>query len=269
MSMHTTAQANELRAFFTRARPFYCEIFNMAHAICGNYELAEYAVQSALLDCFRRGAPRSRAGLRESLRAGVRRAAIEQARLIDDAEPTWDGFCEDAIEGARGDVVLQIASTEGVEARRALMLRYGCGLRSRKISRLTGMPVKQVRDVLSRFERRVKRRLPPRERARIESRIARSARAWMDGQSASLPDPGAVYRGLEAELMESGAPGRSVSRVIARVLTLVLALIVAGLFWLVMILLEPPQMETPGAVSTPAVSQTAAPEDVFEAAGAG
>ena len=64
----------------------------MAHAICGNYELAEYAVQSAILDIFRRGTPRSRAGLRENLRARVRAMAVEQARLIDDAELTWDGF---------------------------------------------------------------------------------------------------------------------------------------------------------------------------------
>ena len=39
------AQADELRTFFTRVRPYYRELFNMAHAVCGNYEVAEYAVQ--------------------------------------------------------------------------------------------------------------------------------------------------------------------------------------------------------------------------------
>ena len=62
MSNIVTTQADELRAFFARVRPCYRELFNMAHAICGNYELAEYAVQSAILDVFRRGSPRSRAG---------------------------------------------------------------------------------------------------------------------------------------------------------------------------------------------------------------
>ena len=104
------AQADELRTFFTRVRPYYRELFNMAHAVCGNYEVAEYAVQSAMLEVFRRGTPRSRAGLRETLRAQTRSMALEQARLIDDAELTWDGFRADAIEGAGGDLVLQAAS---------------------------------------------------------------------------------------------------------------------------------------------------------------
>ena len=67
-----TIQADGLRTFFARVKPYYAELFNMAHAICGNYELAEYAVQSAILDVFRRGSPHSRAGLRETLRAQTR-----------------------------------------------------------------------------------------------------------------------------------------------------------------------------------------------------
>ena len=162
MSNIVTTQADELRAFFARVRPCYRELFNMAHAICGNYELAEYAVQSAILDVFRRGSPRSRAGLRETLRAQTRAMAMEQARLIDDAELTWDGFREDAIEGAEGDVVLQAASLEPLENRRMLMLRYGCGLSAHDIARLLDMPAAQVSGVLTRFSRRLKRRLPPR-----------------------------------------------------------------------------------------------------------
>ena len=38
-----STQADALRAFFARVRPYYRELFNMAHAICGNYELAEKA----------------------------------------------------------------------------------------------------------------------------------------------------------------------------------------------------------------------------------
>ena len=149
MSNIVTTQADELRAFFARVRPCYRELFNMAHAICGNYELAEYAVQSAILDVFRRGSPRSRAGLRETLRAQTRAMAMEQARLIDDAELTWDGFRADAIEGAGGDAVLQAASQESLEDRRALMLRYGCGLRPRDIARLLNVPAAQVTTALS------------------------------------------------------------------------------------------------------------------------
>ena len=135
--------------------------------------------------------------------------AVEQARLIDDAELTWDGFREDAIEGAGGDAVLQAASLEPLENRRMLMLRYGCGLRARDIARLLDMPAAQVSGVLTRFSRRLKRRLPPREHARVERAIARSARAWLEKQNGGVPDAGAVYRSLEAELMEAGAPHAS------------------------------------------------------------
>ena len=123
-----TTQADELRAFFARVRPCYRELFNMAHAICGNYELAEYAVQSAILDVFRRGTPRSRAGLaRDPARAQTRAMAVEQARLIDDAELTWDGFRADAIEGAerRRRFAGRLAGTAGGSPRAdaALWLR--------------------------------------------------------------------------------------------------------------------------------------------------
>ena len=266
-----STQADALRAFFARVRPYYRELFNMAHAICGNYELAEYAVQSAILDIFRRGTPRSRAGLRENLRARVRAMAVEQARLIDDAELTWDGFREDAIEGAEGDVVLQAASLEPLENRRMLMLRYGCGLRARDIALLLDAPAAQVATALTRFTRRLKRRLPPREQPRAERAIARSARAWLEKQSVGVPDAGAVYRSMEAELMEAGAPAHRVSRVLGRVVTVVIAIFLAALFWLLMVLIQPPRLEDP--VPAPTVAATASatapaamPEDGFSAA---
>ena len=253
----SAAAAEELRAFFARVRPDYRELFNMAHAICGNYETAEYAVQSAILQIYRGAGPvKSRMGLRESLRGAVRREAVSQTLLIGETELTWDGFCPDAIDGAQGDFILQAAAQEGVDARRTLMLRYGCGLRMREIVRLTGMTRAQAVGVCTRFERRVKRRLPPRDRARVESRIVRCARAWLARQSEGVPDPAAVYRSLEAELLETGAPGRRLSRALSYGLWAILALLLALLFWVVMVLLEPPRLEQPGevaAVQTPAV----------------
>ena len=259
-----STQADALRAFFARVRPYYRELFNMAHAICGNYELAEYAVQSAILDIFRRGTPRSRAGLRENLRARVRAMAVEQARLIDDAELTWDGFREDAIEGAEGDVVLQAASLEPLENRRMLMLRYGCGLSAHDIARLLDMPAAQVSGVLTRFSRRLKRRLPPREHARVERAIVHSARGWLEKQNGGMPDAGAVYRSLEAELMEAGGGAHRVSRVLGRVLAIAVALLLAALFWLFMVLLQPPRLEEPAA-PTVAATPSAAPAEDFSA----
>ena len=42
--------SEELRAWFKGVQPIYVELFNAAHVMCGNYDLAEYALRSAILD---------------------------------------------------------------------------------------------------------------------------------------------------------------------------------------------------------------------------
>ena len=37
--------AEALRSFYSRVTPVIPELFNVAHAICGNYDLAEYSLQ--------------------------------------------------------------------------------------------------------------------------------------------------------------------------------------------------------------------------------
>ena len=113
------------------------------------------------------------------------------------------------------------------------------GLSAHDIARLLDMPAAQVSGVLTRFSRRLKRRLPPREHARVERAIVRSARGWLEKQNGGMPDAGAVYRSLEAELMEAGGSTHRVSRVLGRVLAIAVALLLAALFWLFMVLLQP------------------------------
>ena len=250
---------DRLRVYFARVKGVYRELFNMAHAICGNYELAEYAVQRALLTCFlRSGRLKSRVGFRENLRAAVRREAVEQVLLLGDAELNWDGFREDAIDGAQGDLVLSMASGESSDARRLIMLRYGCGLRAGRIARVLKVPPKQIKSALDRFERRVRRRIPAKERGRVDARIALSARAWLSQHAASVPDTGTVYRSFEAEVMETGGGGTHFSRIFAAVLTGILAVFCAGVFWLTMVLLQPPEMEVP---NEPAAQVSVQPEE--------
>ncbi len=257
MAAHAAA-TDQLRVYFSRVKPVYRELFNMAHAICGNYELAEYAVQRALLTCFfKDGLLKSRVGFRENLRAAVRRASYEQTLLMEDVEIAWDGFREDAIDGAKGDPVLEMATLEDVDTRRILMLRHGCGLRPGQIAKIARRTPQQVREILDRFERRLKRRLPARERARADASIVRSARGWLAEQASGVPEAGAVYRGFEAEVMETGGPKRAASRALATVVAGILALFCAAIFWATMVLLHPPQMEVP---SEPAAVSAPAPE---------
>ena len=254
---------DRLRVYFARVKGVYRELFNMAHAICGNYELAEYAVQRALLTCFlRSGRLKSRVGFRENLRAAVRREAVEQVLLLGDAELNWDGFREDAIDGAQGDLVLSMASGESSDARRLLVLRYGCALRIGQIARVLRMPPKQVRAALDRFERRARKRFPARERGRVDARIAGSARVWLAQHTGGVPDTGTVYRSFEAEVMETGGGGPRLSRIFAAVLTGILAILCAGIFWVTMVLLQPPEMEEP---KEPAAQIDVQPEAVQEA----
>ena len=72
-------------------------------------------------------------------------------------------------------------------------------------------------------------------------------------------------------MMEAGAPAHRVSRVLGRVVTVVIAIFLAALFWLLMVLIQPPRLEDP--VPAPTVAATvsptapaAMPEDGFSAA---
>ena len=69
-----------MRAFYGRAVPVMPELFNMAYAICGNFDLAEYALQCALLEVWF-GESHGGIGFKESLRNAVRHfSAVGQRR---------------------------------------------------------------------------------------------------------------------------------------------------------------------------------------------
>lgn len=240
-----------LRAWFRRVEPILPELFNAAHAMCGNYDLAEYALRSAILEVWLQNAG-SGMGFRERLRAAVRQAAFDLARSPDAAaEFTWPGLA------ARGDdPVSQQAAQERVETQRALVLRYGCGLSPRAVGQLTGATAAQVRDACDRFETRCRRSLPRQERARADAMIARSMRRALSRNGAGIPGPAQVYRAFEAEADGTSVAGHRLSRGFGRVLAVLLALLCAGMFWLFAVIAQPPVMEAPAE----AVEATFLPE---------
>ena len=70
----------ELQLYFARIKPIYRELFGMAHAICGNYETAEYVLQRAVLEGWTRNERSSRrVGFRESVRGALKRIAVQEA----------------------------------------------------------------------------------------------------------------------------------------------------------------------------------------------
>ena len=82
-----------LRTWFKRVEPYYPELFNMAHAICGNYEQAEYALRGAILEVWAQSSEGGM-GFRERLRSAVREESLQ---LLEEGEAassefTWPGI---------------------------------------------------------------------------------------------------------------------------------------------------------------------------------
>lgn len=228
-----------LTAFYNRVTPAIPELFNMAHAICGNYDLAEYALQYTLMEAWL-GASHGGMGFREGLRNTLRRVAAEEALEPRESAPefTWDGLA-----GASDDPLLKLLARESLETRRIVALRYGCDLNTARIARLTGLSAGRVRELLERFERAARRKLPVQERRRFEAKLTRSVDRAFDRADDDMPSLGALYRGFEAEALETVRPSHLASRLVKRGLCAALAVICALAFWLAAVLLQPTQTE--------------------------
>ena len=227
--------SEELRAWFRGVQPLYAELFNAAHVMCGNYDMAEFALRSAILDVWQQNAA-SGMGFRERLRSSLRREAFAAA-LSDEgqaAEFTWPGPGEPPGDNPVG---VQLGQ-EPVETQRLVMLRHGCGLSTRSIAQLTELSQGQARSELRRFEARCRRRLSGAERSRAESLIARQAKRLLARRGPGTPHPAQLYRAFEAEAAGAQGAGQRVSRVVGLLLTAVMALICAGAFWLFAVLVR-------------------------------
>ena len=227
--------SEQLRVWFRNVEPIYAELFNAAHAMCGNYDLAEFALRSAILEVWLQNVSGGM-GFRERLRSALRQAALEAALGEDaqGAEFTWTGVTD-----SRGDdpILAQIAQ-ERVEIQRLAVLRHGCGLSMRTISQLTGLSQAQARAELSRLESRCRRRLSGQDRARAEALIAKRLKKWLT-RGSGVPQVSQVYRAFEAEADGTAVTGHRFSRVLGTVVLALLALACAGAFWLFAVLVTP------------------------------
>ena len=228
--------SEQLRSWFKNVEPIYAELFNAAHAMCGNYDLAEYALRSAILDVWLQNASIGM-GFRERLRVALRQASFEAALSEDGrrAEFTWPGFT-----AARSDdPILSQLTQERVETQRLVMLRQGCGLSTKAVAQLTGMSQAQIRAELSRFESRCRRRLTGQDRARAEALISQRAKRILARSGPGIPQIAQVYRAFEAEAGGAQVTGHRVSRVVGWVLLALMALVCAAAFWLFAVLVQP------------------------------
>ena len=243
-----------LRAWFRRVEPIYPELFNTAHAICGNYDQAEYALRCAILEVWAQNAEGGM-GFREKLRSAVRSEAMEVTLSSDKTgvEFTWKGF------NPSGGALSRQASAERIETQRLLMLRHGVGLNPGRIAALTGQRASQVRTTLDRFEARCRRAMSSQDRSRFGALFGHAARQQLASR-AGIPHPATVYRAFESEAAGMRVSEHRVSRVVYHLLALVMALICAFLFWLFAVMVQAPDIEPDAAPAAAATADVFAPE---------
>jgi len=234
-----------MRAFYSRVTPVIPELFNMAYAICGSYDLAEYVLQYTLVEVWN-GESHGGMGFREGLRNTLKRVAMAVALHGEGKQAfSWDGLTD-----AGDEPVMALLAVEDDDVRRAVALRYGCGLPAAKSAKLMGLTPARIKEMLSRFERSAARRMPLSERRGFEQRLAKAVRRAFSMAGEDMPSLGTIYRSFETEAMEAHRPKRLISRIVKRLLAAMLAVLCALLFWLMAVLVQPAAMEEPPQIVT-------------------
>lgn len=235
-------EVEEFQLYFSRVRPIYHQLFNIAHAITGNCEQAEYCLQYAMLERWSAGeSTASRHGFREGLRSSVTRSAL---KLPPAEEFDWNGLQS---EPENADTLTQLISQEGGELRRILALRYGCSLSLRRIARILNTDSGRVHTLLHRFEVRTCRRLPAGDRRRFDVLMTHCVRSQFVQPSPLAPEMGGLFRAFQADASGVSRSSRLPARILRIVLAAVLAIFCIVAFWLAAVLLQPAVLEDPVA----------------------
>lgn len=236
------SETEDFQLYYTRLKPVYHQLFNMAHAVTGNRERAQYCLQCTILDCWTAGdADASSHGFRESLRNSILRTSLKSTPAADE-EFDWNGLCA---EGESAGPLLQAIAQERLEMRRILALRYGCGLSCRRIGRLMGLEARRIQTLLLRFEARTRRRLSAADRRRYDLLIVRSIRSRLSQPSADAPEMGSVFRTFQADAATVTRPSRLPVRILRAVLIVLMALFCIVAFWFTAVLMQPAVLEDP------------------------
>ena len=239
------SDTDDFQLYLSRVRPIYHQLFNMAHAITGNCDQAEYSLQYAMTDYWAASSG-SQHGFREGLRNTLIQAAMRTAS--GEAEFTWNGLsCENPEE--EHDPVRRLIATESVELRRVLALKYGCGFSLRKIGRVMGIEPRRIQTALSRFEARARRKLEPGLRRRFDGLMLKAVKADFNLPSPLTPDMGNAFRTFQADAAAMTRPSRLPSRILHGALAVIMALICIAGFWLAAVLMQPPVLEEPTEIA--------------------
>ena len=244
--------ANEdFQLYISRVRPIYHQLFNMAHAITGSCDLAEYSLQYALTDYWA-----ANTGVHHGFREGLRNTLIHAAMRTaqSQAEFTWNGLsCENPEE--ESDPIRRLIAQESIELRRILALKYGCGLSLGRIGRIMAIEPKRIQTALNRFEARCKHKLEIGLRRRFDGLLTQIIKGDFNLPSPLAPDMGNVMRTFQSDAAALNRPSRLPAKIVQAVLAVVMAAICIGGFWLAAVLTQPHKPEeTAGRIITRYIS---------------
>lgn len=245
------SEVEEFQFYFNRIRPIYHQLFNIAHAITGNCDQAEYCLQYAMLDCWSAGdANASHHGFREGLRSSVTRAALKCA---SNGEYDWNGLHTDP---ESDDPLVKLIAQEPPELQRLLTLRYGCGISPRRIARIVSSDLNRVQTLLRRFEARTRRRLSGGDRRRFDVLVVRTVRSQLNQPNPLAPEMGGTFRTFQADAASITRPNRLPARILRAVLAVILAIFCVAAFWFTAVLMQPAVLEKPAEqVETTEINQ--------------
>lgn len=233
-------EVEEFQLYFTRIRPIYHQLFNIAHAITGNCDQAEYCLQYAMLDCWSAGdANASHHGFREGLRSSVTRAAL---KCTTSGEYDWNGLQTDPDSD---DPLVKLIAQEPAELQRLIALRYGCSLSPRRIAKAVDLDLNRVQTLLSRFEARTRRRLSGGDRRRFDVLVVRTVRSQLNQANHMAPEMGSIFRTFQADAASIARPSRLPARILRAVLAVILAIFCVVAFWFTAVLMQPAVLEKP------------------------
>jgi len=225
---------DERQEYLSKLRPMTNGLFNAAHAITGNCELAEYVLQEAILEAYlKRHKWWERMGFREGLMRTVRMRALDELSVQEEVEADWRGFPKDADRP-----VIALLAEAPVELQRAVMMRLGCGLTTRQVADILNQPQGALQEEIQRFLFRAERNLRAERTRPVEREVAVEIRRYMDRPGSAAFDPGSMMRAFEQDV-EQRRPRRYVLRTATRLLFMGIGIVLCiVLFWVLAILVE-------------------------------
>lgn len=266
MKYHIDEHKNYIQKVMNR----WQSIYRMAHVATGSSELAEVALQEALLSAY---VHMDEGTLRENMRRAVSEASlaqIRQAKRAGTLELDWNGFTHrpDALSEQDAPIWDFIAEQDA-KTRRVIALRYALRWSPRQVADVMDMHTGEVKELYQRVTAQLQRRGGPSTVVARNMRIspfdrvmARVVRLEMNRAGDDLPDVATVMQAFEQDASAVHRPNMTARKLTGGAMRMLIALAVALVFYLGAIMAQDPydqpthidQPDDPDATAAPVLT---------------